>query len=52
MDHVLFSNDYPFSDTGKGREFIREIEAEGLLTGNDLEAFVQGNAAKLLHLER
>jgi predicted TIM-barrel fold metal-dependent hydrolase len=49
-DHVLFSIDYPFSDTGKGKKFIEEIEGEGLLTGADLEAFVYGNAAKLLRL--
>lgn len=50
LDHVLFSIDYPFSDTGKGKKFLEEIEAEGLLKGDNLKAFVRGNAAKLLRL--
>lgn len=50
-DHVLFSVDYPFSDTETGKKFIEEIEGQGLLKGDDLRAFVHGNAAKLLKLE-
>src|ERR1700753_535551 len=51
LDHVLFSIDYPFSDTERGKSFIETIEEEGLLKGDDLGAFVRGNAAKLLRVK-
>ena len=51
LDHVLFSIDYPFSDNETGKEFLEVVEREGLLRGEDLEAFVRGNAAKLLRLK-
>jgi len=50
-DHVLFSIDYPFSDNETGKKFVEEIEEKGLLMGDELEAFVHGNAAKLLRIE-
>jgi predicted TIM-barrel fold metal-dependent hydrolase len=50
-DHVLFSVDYPFSDNETGKKFVEEIEKQGLLTGDDLKAFVHGNAAKLLGIK-
>jgi len=49
-DHVLFSVDYPFSDNETGKKFVEEIEKQDLLKGDDLGAFVYGNAAKLLRL--
>ncbi|KAF3003210.1 hypothetical protein E8E13_009750 [Curvularia kusanoi] len=49
-ERVLFSIDYPFSATEAGKDFIKEIETEGLLSGTGLEAFVRGNAATLLKL--
>jgi predicted TIM-barrel fold metal-dependent hydrolase len=51
MEHVLFSVDYPFSDCETGMKFVEEIEKEGLLKGEDLRAFVSGNAAKLFGLK-
>ncbi|KAF2235854.1 putative 2-amino-3-carboxymuconate-6-semialdehyde decarboxylase [Viridothelium virens] len=51
LDHVLFSIDYPFSNNEKGKNFVEDIEKEGLLTGDDLEAFIHGNAAKLLRIK-
>jgi predicted TIM-barrel fold metal-dependent hydrolase len=51
LDHVLFSIDYPFSDNEIGKQFIEDVEREGLLRGDDLKAFVRGNAAKLLRLK-
>ena len=51
LDHVLLSIDYPFSSNEKGMEFVEEIEKQGLLSGEDLRAFANGNAAKLLRIE-
>jgi predicted TIM-barrel fold metal-dependent hydrolase len=51
-DHVMFSIDYPFSDNETGKKFVEEIEEQGLLTGDDLGAFVYGNAAKLLGINK
>ena len=51
LDHVLFSVDYPFSGNDTGRQFVEEIEKQGLLSGKDLQAFANGNAAKLLRVE-
>lgn len=51
LDHVLLSIDYPFSDNEEGRKFVEEIENQGLLRGEDLRAFVRGNAARLLRLQ-
>jgi predicted TIM-barrel fold metal-dependent hydrolase len=51
IDHVLFSIDYPFSETQMGKKFLEDIEQEGLLRGDDLKAFIRGNAAKLLRVE-
>ncbi|KAF2092605.1 putative metal-dependent hydrolase [Rhizodiscina lignyota] len=50
LHHVLFSVDYPFSSTEMGKKYIEEIEEQGLLKGEDLKAFVSGNAAKLLRI--
>lgn len=50
LDHVLFSIDYPFSDTEIGQRFVEDIENEGLIKGDDLKGFVRGNAVKLLGL--
>ncbi|KAF2708739.1 putative metal-dependent hydrolase [Pleomassaria siparia CBS 279.74] len=50
-DHVLFSIDYPFSDNKMGKKFVDDIEKQGLLKGDELAAFVHGNAAKLLKIE-
>jgi predicted TIM-barrel fold metal-dependent hydrolase len=50
-DHVLFSIDYPFSDNEMGKKFVEEIEMQGLLKGDDLSAFVHGNAANLLRIK-
>ncbi|KAL9084525.1 MAG: hypothetical protein Q9165_008028 [Trypethelium subeluteriae] len=51
LDHVLLSIDYPFSNNEQGKNFVDDIEKEGLLRGADLEAFVRGNAAKLLRIK-
>ena len=51
LDHVLLSIDYPFSNNEKGREFVQEIEKQGLLSEESLRAFASGNAAKLLRIK-
>jgi len=51
LDHVLFSIDYPFSDNETGKKFLEEIEKDDILKGEDLRAFVRGNAAQLLRID-
>jgi len=51
VDRVLYSVDYPFSATEKGREFFGEVVKSGLLKGGELEMFASGNAEKLLKLK-
>jgi predicted TIM-barrel fold metal-dependent hydrolase len=46
LDYVLFS----VADNETGKNFVEEIEKQGLLKVVELEAFVHGNAAKLLGL--
>lgn len=48
---VMFSVDYPFSATEKGRGFIEEIEKSGLLSTEELKDFGYRNAARLLKIK-
>ncbi|CAK4034949.1 amidohydrolase 2 [Lecanosticta acicola] len=47
-DKVMFSVDYPFSTPEMGLNFVRAIEASGLMDAEQLEAFCHGNAESLL----
>jgi hypothetical protein len=40
VDYVTFSIDYPFPDLKTGKDFLGEVEREGLITGEDLKNFV------------
>ncbi|KAI0476508.1 hypothetical protein GGR56DRAFT_476527 [Xylariaceae sp. FL0804] len=47
---VLYSVDYPFSANEKGLEWLRELEASGLVTPEQLERIAYRNAGDLLGL--
>ena len=47
----MFSVDYPFSSNEMGAEFVKLIEKEGVLKGDDLKAFASSNAEKLLKVK-
>jgi len=51
IDHVLYSVDYPFSATEKGKQFIDEIRASGLMKEDELERFAFRNAEELLKVK-
>ncbi len=50
-EHVLYSVDYPFSATEKGKGFVDEIRTAGVFTEEEMEAFLSGNARKLLKIK-
>lgn len=49
-DRILYSIDYPFSQTETGLNFIKKIQAEKLFSEEDFKAFCGKNAQKLLKL--
>ncbi|TVY12872.1 Decarboxylase orsB [Lachnellula arida] len=51
IDHVMYSVDYPFSSTEKGKSFIEEIRKSGLMSAEDLEKFAYRNAEALLRVK-
>lgn len=51
VDKVLYSVDYPFSTNERGLEFVREIEASGILTDDQLQGFCYRNAERLLKVK-
>lgn len=51
IDHVMYSLDYPFSGTEKGKDFMGEIEKSGLMSTDDLEKFSFRNAEALLKVK-
>ncbi len=48
IERMMFSVDYPFSANTKGREFLEEVA--GMMSVEDLEKLVGGNAEKVLGL--
>ena len=48
MDRIMFSIDYPFSTTSKGRDYLGELEQ--LLSLEDLAKLTHRNAEALLNL--
>ncbi len=44
----MFSVDYPFSSMGSGRQFLEVVR--GAMSGEEMEGFAGGTAAKLLGL--
>ena len=52
LERVLYSVDSPFEKSETGWAFVEEIARSGLLSKEELEQFVSGNARKLLKLHR
>lgn len=48
IDHILYSVDYPFQDNAVGLAWMKELEASGLVSDEQLRAIAYGNAEKLL----
>jgi uncharacterized protein len=48
IDRMMYSVDYPFSANTKGKDFLEKVA--GLLSADEMEMFVGGNAEKVLGL--
>jgi uncharacterized protein len=48
IERMMYSVDYPFSPNTKGKEFLDKVA--GVLSAEDMEKFVGGNAEKVLGL--
>ena len=48
IDRMMFSIDYPFSPTTRGRQYLEELA--GILSEDDLRKLAHGNAEKLLKI--
>ena len=48
LDRVLYSVDYPFTRNEWGLQFLKDLQAEGLVTCEELEGIAYKNAEKLL----
>lgn len=51
IDKIMYSDDYPFSTTETGLDFVKEIERSGLLSKDQFAAFCYKNAEKLLKVK-
>jgi uncharacterized protein len=49
IERMMYSVDYPFSPNTKGRDFLEKVA--GILSAEDMERLVGGNAKRLLGLE-
>lgn len=50
VEHILYSVDYPFESNEDEWTFIEELEKSGVVSIEEFEMIVSGNAAKLLIL--
>nr|POF17050.1 decarboxylase orsb [Quercus suber] len=50
IDHILYSVDYPFAKNEWGLEWMKELEASGLVSQEQLEMIAYKNAEKLLKI--
>lgn len=48
MDHILYSVDYPFARNENGLKFMRDLEASGLVSAEQLDMIAYRNAERLL----
>ena len=51
IDHILYSVDYPMSQYETGLGFLKEVEEQGLLEKEGLDAVCWANAEKLLKVK-
>lgn len=52
VERIMFSVDYPFEESGKGKRWFEQLEASGLLSVEELELVGWRNAEMLLGLRR
>ncbi|KAI0377988.1 hypothetical protein F5Y04DRAFT_263236 [Hypomontagnella monticulosa] len=50
-DRIMYSVDYPFAKSPNGLKWLEELEASGMVTGEELENIRWKNAASLLNLD-
>ena len=51
VERIMYSVDYPFESTEKGRQWFDQLESSGLLTRDQLNMIAYGNAERLLKLQ-
>ena len=51
VERILYSVDYPFSSNEEGAAFLKELEASGMVTREELECIAYKNAERLLKLK-
>ena len=51
VDTIMFSVDWPMSQNEEGTEFLKNLEASGLVTQEELSMIKWKNATRLLRLE-
>lgn len=52
IDRILYSVDYPFARNEDGLIFMEQLEASGMVTGEQLEHIAHKNAEELLGLQK
>jgi predicted TIM-barrel fold metal-dependent hydrolase len=50
IDHILFSVDYPFEKNENGLKWMKELQASGLVTPEELEMIAYKNSENLLRI--
>ena len=50
-ERIMFSVDWPMSQNDEGTKFLKDLEASGLVTQEELRMIKSENAARLLRLE-
>ena len=50
MERIMYSVDTPFNPSEKGLKFLEELEKSKVLTEEEMEGFVGGNAKRLLKI--
>jgi predicted TIM-barrel fold metal-dependent hydrolase len=51
IDRILYSIDYPFSNSKAGDDFMKKLKSSGLVTRTEWEMIAYGNAQKLLNVK-
>lgn len=50
IERILYSVDYPYSDTTQGHEFLRKLRESGLVSDDQYEMITFKNAQQLLRI--
>jgi len=51
VDRIMYSVDYPFESNDNGRAWFEQLEASGILNGEELEKIAYRNAEQLLKVQ-